>query len=63
LEINKRNKAICVIKDGVILGKYESIIKVIYEYHISYASIRKSIKNGSYIKGYKFKDILKQVVA
>jgi len=61
--MNKKNKAICVIKDGVILGKYDSIIKVIYEFHISYASIRKSIKNDSYIKGYKFKNVFQNVVA
>lgn len=50
-----KTKELYVYKDGQLYGKYDSIINAIYELHISYPSIQKSIKEGAYIKGYKFK--------
>ena len=53
--MNKKKKGVLVYKDGQLFGDYESIIEAIYDLHISYASIRKSIFYNTYIKGYKFK--------
>lgn len=50
-----KKKMIEVYKDGKLVGIYDSIIKAIYDTHVSYASIRKSSNNDTYIKGYKFK--------
>lgn len=49
-------KRVWVYKDGVLYGKFESRIEAIYKCHVSYASIRKSIKTGCYIHGFVFKE-------
>ena len=51
----RKKKMIDVFKDGILFSRYESIIEAIYDLHISYASIKKSIDTDCYIKGYKFK--------
>jgi len=52
--MNKK-KTIEVYKDGILTGRYSSIIEAIYAIHVSYHAIKKSIETGAYIRGYLFK--------